>query len=144
LVQLPPPPPVRPPGAPIGAQVRDRATLYVRQLSGAVGGLAAVSTSLDANLAAMEAQLRGYLAADTSEPFDVVSAGAGGGAGGGGRGAGRGGGGSGGWAGRGGGSGGWAGRGGGRGAGRGGGGVRSVLLCTGNGEWGGFAYGTLA
>lgn len=54
-------------------QVRDRATLYLKQV-GDADGPATIAPTLDANLAAMEQQLRSYLAAgDTTEAFDVVS-----------------------------------------------------------------------
>ena len=55
-------------------QVRDRAMLYLTQLGGAAGGTEEISPQLDVNLAAMEAALRDYVAADdTPQPFDVVS-----------------------------------------------------------------------
>jgi hypothetical protein len=54
-------------------QVRDRAMLHLTQLQGGAGGAAAISPPLDANLAAFEAALKGYLDADdTQQPFDVV------------------------------------------------------------------------
>ncbi|KAG1663110.1 hypothetical protein FOA52_010513 [Chlamydomonas sp. UWO 241] len=55
-------------------EVRDRATLYLKQLGGAAGGPPAVGTSLDVSLPGMEAALSEYLgAAPTDRPFDVAA-----------------------------------------------------------------------
>lgn len=56
-------------------QVRDRAVLHLTQLQGLAGGPEAVTITLDANLVAMEGQLREYVSSsETAEPFDLVSA----------------------------------------------------------------------
>ena len=64
----PPPHPARP------GQVRDRATLYLRQLGGVAGGPEAVQPKLDVSWIGLERTLQDYLAADsTGRPFDIVS-----------------------------------------------------------------------
>jgi hypothetical protein len=53
-------------------QVRDRATLHLKQLEGKAGGPEAVLPRLDVNLSAMEKALADYLAGSTDKPFNIV------------------------------------------------------------------------
>mmetsp|Transcript_25184 Transcript_25184/g.54739 ORF Transcript_25184/g.54739 Transcript_25184/m.54739 type:complete len:900 (-) Transcript_25184:336-3035(-) len=52
-------------------EVRDRATLYLKQLGGYAGGPAAVSPSVDVSMYGLEKQLLEYLAGNTDRPFDI-------------------------------------------------------------------------
>ena len=55
-------------------QVRDRATLYLKQLGGEAGGPSGLGQQLDVSLVGFERQLQEYLAAGTTDRvFDVVS-----------------------------------------------------------------------
>ena len=54
-------------------QVRDRATLYLKQLGGAAGGPAGLGHQLDISLLSLEKQLSEYLAGGATErAFDMV------------------------------------------------------------------------
>ena len=53
--------------------MRDRATLYLKQLGGAAGGPAGLGHQLDISLLSLEKQLSEYLAAGATErAFDMV------------------------------------------------------------------------
>lgn len=52
-------------------EVRDRATLYLKQLHGAAGGLEGVMPKFDLSVTGFEKQLREYLEGPTELPFDL-------------------------------------------------------------------------
>lgn len=52
--------------------MRDRATLYLAQLTGNAGGTAAIENSWSIPARNLEKSLRAYLEADQLEPFDLV------------------------------------------------------------------------
>ena len=54
-------------------QVRDRATLYLSQLTGHAGGEEAVQQSWDVPAKNLEASLRSYLQNGVQQAFDLVS-----------------------------------------------------------------------
>jgi hypothetical protein len=58
----------------VRVQVRDRATLYLAQLNGLVGGPEAVEVHMDANLVALERCLKEYITGPTDRAFDLVRA----------------------------------------------------------------------
>lgn len=55
-------------------QVRDRATLYLSQLTGHAGGEEAVQQQWDVPAKNLEASLRSYLQNGAQQAFDLVSA----------------------------------------------------------------------
>eukprot|EP00798_Chlamydomonas_sp_ICE-L_P030905 gene30905-35958_t len=53
-------------------EVRDRATLLLKQLGGSAGGAGAVAPTLDIALSNMERMLSDYVAGPTDRPFDIT------------------------------------------------------------------------
>ena len=58
---------------PAHTQVRDRATLYLKQMGGEAGGLAAISTRWQISAKNLEESLHLYLSGPMLAPFDLVS-----------------------------------------------------------------------
>ena len=52
--------------------MRDRATLYLKQLSGGAGGAAAISRQWQLSARSLEESLQRYLEGPADAPFDLV------------------------------------------------------------------------
>ena len=55
-----------------GWQVRDRATLYLKQLAGEAGGAGAISSQWQLSARSLEDSLQRYLEGAADAPFDLV------------------------------------------------------------------------
>eukprot|EP01025_Chloroclados_australasicus_P024171 TRINITY_DN2432_c1_g1_i1.p1 TRINITY_DN2432_c1_g1~~TRINITY_DN2432_c1_g1_i1.p1 ORF type:complete len:890 (-),score=110.07 TRINITY_DN2432_c1_g1_i1:397-3066(-) len=54
-------------------EVRDRTIMYLQQLSGAAGGLAAITSTFTLPIVNLEKALKDYVAGDTAQAFDLLS-----------------------------------------------------------------------